>query len=284
MVHFLGVSQARFSPPKCVNHPWNCTRRLEIDGLRDEAYHGRGTQPSLRRKWRSWYICSSAITHLVLAYNPRVLSVSLFGLSFAPSSSCPILLPALIFSTPRLFLVVSHRRASIISDPFPRIGHVFACTRGSQFLDSAGAYTHRYVCTPGGTCEQVTNKTLGREGPRILAHGLWSWFDDLWSRRTEGIGTVEEDEARKRNHERSAGRRRSGEWRLRECLMPRTKLCNYLYIRSRGVSGCSCGCPTFLAILHSLFVDVRAHTNVKSLHVWTRAGTCCSIVLTKTYT
>lgn len=84
--------------PSWTSRVWRPTRFT-----RGEAYHSRGTQPSLRRKWRSWYICSSAITHLVLAY-------SLPCLSFAPSSRL-IFLPALICATPRLFLALSHRRA-----------------------------------------------------------------------------------------------------------------------------------------------------------------------------
>lgn len=60
----------RESPPwKASSRVWGQARLNE----RHEAYRGRGTQPSLRRKWRSWYICSSPITHLVLAYSPIAL-------------------------------------------------------------------------------------------------------------------------------------------------------------------------------------------------------------------
>lgn len=98
----------RESPPwKASSRVWGQARLNE----RHEAYRGRGTQPSLRRKWRSWYICSSPITHLVLAYSP-IAPPSL--LPFAPSSRL-IFLPALICATPRLFLALSHRRAAIIS-------------------------------------------------------------------------------------------------------------------------------------------------------------------------
>lgn len=98
----------RESPPwKASSRVWGQARLNE----RHEAYRGRGTQRSLRRKWRSWYICSSPITHLVLAYSP-IAPPSL--LPFAPSSRL-IFLPALICATPRLFLALSHRRAAIIS-------------------------------------------------------------------------------------------------------------------------------------------------------------------------
>lgn len=78
-VHFLDAlndppSENPWITPSWTSRVWRPTRFT-----RGEAYHSRGTQPSLRRKWRSWYICSSAITHLVLAY-------SLPCLSFAPSS------------------------------------------------------------------------------------------------------------------------------------------------------------------------------------------------------
>lgn len=81
--------RARLTRPS--ENPWITPVESSRDRrgwTRDEAYRSRGTQPSLRRKWRSWYICSSPITHLVLAYSPIALPPASLSPHPPVSSSC----------------------------------------------------------------------------------------------------------------------------------------------------------------------------------------------------
>jgi len=56
---------------ECTRHPvraYTANPTTYWDRSREKLPSGRDARSRLRRKWRSWYICPRAITHLVLAY------------------------------------------------------------------------------------------------------------------------------------------------------------------------------------------------------------------------